>query len=1140
MPRRDDIHSVLVIGSGPIVIGQAAEFDYSGTQACRVLRSEGLRVILVNSNPATIMTDPEVADATYVEPITPAVLETIIAKERPDAVLATLGGQTALNAAMALHESGVLERYGCPLIGANVEAIKLGEDRELFKGVVQRCGAESCRSVICHAMEEVWAGAEELGYPLVVRPSFTMGGLGSGFAHTPEDLARIAGAGLHDSPVGEVLLEESILGWKEFELEVMRDHADNVVVVCSIENLDPCGVHTGDSITVAPALTLTDREYQRLRDIGIAIIREVGVDTGGCNIQFAIDPATERIIVIEMNPRVSRSSALASKATGFPIAKIAARMAIGYTLDEVPNDITEKTPASFEPTLDYVVVKVPRFAFEKFPAADPTLTTTMKSVGEAMSIGRNFTEALNKALRSQERKDAAFHWRGPRPTIEAARAVLAAASTPTDGRIVQVQQALRGGCTVEEVYQATGIDPWFLDQIALINEIADQVRSCGRSERHLEPETLRLAKRHGFSDAQIGELVGLGEAVVRGVRQALDIRPVFKTVDTCAAEFAARTPYHYSTYDSETEVAPRERPAVLILGSGPNRIGQGIEFDYSCVHASFALRDAGYDTVMINCNPETVSTDYDTSSRLYFEPLTLEDVLEVYEAERAAGPIAGVIVQLGGQTPLGLARALKAEGVPIVGTSPEAIDWAEDRGQFGRILDECGLPAPRHGTAFNSAQAAQVARDIGYPVLVRPSYVLGGRGMQIVYDEATLREYVDRATDTGGEHPEHPVLIDRFLDDAIEIDVDVLYDGEQMLVGGIMEHIEEAGIHSGDSACVLPPVTLGPREIRRVRESSHALARALAVRGLMNVQFALAQDVLYVLEANPRASRTVPYVAKATGVPLAKAAARVMLGASIADLRREGLLPTVGDGGTMPVDAPVSVKEAILPFKRFRTHEGRVVDSVLGPEMRSTGEVMGIDASFGAAFAKTQMGALWGLPTSGRIFVSIANRDKRAMVFPLKRLAELGFELLSTHGTADVLSRNGVRAQVVRKHSEGPGPHGEPTIVQMIEAGEIDMVVNTPEGSDARRDGYAIRTAATSMDRPIITTIQQLGAAVHGIESIRSATVRVASLQEHAARLDLAVGAAQALPERPAQDASAPSAQVDGAPSAQVDGSTDE
>ncbi|MBW3086031.1 Carbamoyl-phosphate synthase large chain [Austwickia sp. TVS 96-490-7B] len=1100
MPRRDDITSVLVIGSGPIVIGQAAEFDYSGTQACRVLREEGLRVILVNSNPATIMTDPDIADATYVEPITPAVIETIIAAERPDAVLATLGGQTALNAAMALHENGVLDRYNCPLIGANVDAIKLGEDREAFKGVVERCGAESCRSHICHTMEEVWAAAEDLGYPLVVRPSFTMGGLGSGFAYTPEDLARIAGAGLHDSPTSEVLLEESILGWKEYELEVMRDTADNVVVVCSIENLDPCGVHTGDSITVAPAMTLTDREYQRLRDIALAVIREVGVDTGGCNIQFAVDPATGRIIVIEMNPRVSRSSALASKATGFPIAKIAARLALGYTLNEIPNDITAQTPASFEPTLDYVVVKVPRFAFEKFPAADPTLTTTMKSVGEAMAIGRNFTEALQKGLRSQERPAGSFHWRGPRPTPEQAQSYLLSAQTPTDGRIVTVQQALRGGCTVEEVHEATGIDPWFLDQIDLLNDIAAQIRECGRSLRHLEADTLRLAKRHGFSDVQIGELVGLSEAVVRGVRQALDIRPVFKTVDTCAAEFEARTPYHYSTYDEETEVAPRDRPAVLILGSGPNRIGQGVEFDYSCVHASFALRAAGYDTVMVNCNPETVSTDYDTSSRLYFEPLTLEDVLEVYEAEKAAGPVAGVIVQLGGQTPLGLAHALKDEGLPVVGTSPEAIDLAEDRGQFGRVLAEAGLPAPRHGTAFSAAQAVHIARDIGYPVLVRPSYVLGGRGMQIVYDDATLQAYVDRATQAS---PDHPVLIDRFLDDAIEIDVDVLYDGEDMYVGGIMEHIEEAGIHSGDSACVLPPVTLGPRELDRVRRSCLALARGLRVQGLMNVQFALAQDVLHVLEANPRASRTVPFVAKATGVPLAKAAARVMLGASIAQLRIEGMLPSRGDGGAMPVDAPVSVKEAILPFKRFRTEQGRLVDSVLGPEMRSTGEVMGIDRTFGAAFAKTQMGALWGLPTAGRIFVSVANRDKRAMIFPVKRLADLGFELLSTAGTHDVLRRNGIDSRVVRKHSEGPGPDGERTIVDLIEAGEVDMIVNTPGGGDARRDGYAIRTAATGMDRPIITTVQQLGAAVHGIESVLAHPVQVRSLQEHAAGVDL-------------------------------------
>jgi carbamoyl-phosphate synthase large subunit len=1110
MPRRDDIKSVLVIGSGPFVIGQACEFDDSCTQACRVLRDEGLRVILVNSNPATIMTDPEFADATYIEPITPEVVESIIAKERPDAVLATLGGQTALNTAIALHENGVLEKYGCPLIGANVEAIQLGEDRQAFKGVVERCGAESCRSIIAHTMDEVLAAAEDLGYPMVVRPSFTMGGLGSGFAYDEEGLRRIAGAGLHDSPTTEVLLEESILGWKEYELEVMRDHADNVVVVCSIENLDPMGVHTGDSITVAPALTLTDREYQRMRDVGIAIIREVGVDTGGCNIQFAINPQDGRMIVIEMNPRVSRSSALASKATGFPIAKIAAKMAIGYTLDEVPNDITRETPASFEPALDYVVVKVPRFAFEKFPAADPTLTTTMKSVGEAMAIGRNFTEALQKGLRSAERTGSSFHWRQDEaPSSEQARALLEQARTPTDGRIVLVQQALRGGLSVAEVHEATGIDPWFLDQIVLINQVAETIAqgdtpvgATGAPQEggQLTPALLRLAKRHGFSDAQLSELTRLPEAVVRGVRHALGVRPVYKTVDTCAAEFAAQTPYYYSSYDEETEVEPRERPAVIILGSGPNRIGQGVEFDYSCVHASFALRDAGFDTVMVNCNPETVSTDYDTSSRLYFEPLTLEDVLEVVHAERAAGPLAGVIVQLGGQTPLGLAAALKAEGVPIVGTTPEAIDLAEDRGAFGRVLAEAELPAPRHGTAYSAQEAIEVAKEIGYPVLVRPSYVLGGRGMEIVYDDETLSGYVTRATHAS---PEHPVLVDRFLDDAIEIDVDALYDGSQMYLGGIMEHIEEAGIHSGDSACVLPPVTLGPEELGRVREATLKLAQGIGVRGLMNVQFALAQDVLYVLEANPRASRTVPFVAKATGVQLAKAAARVMLGASIAQLRKEGLLPPTGDGGLMPAGSAVAVKEAILPFKRFRTADGRVVDSILGPEMRSTGEVMGIDDNFGAAFAKSQLFSVTGLPRRGTVFVSVANRDKRAMIFPVKRLADLGFDLIATAGTAEVLRRNGITAGIVRKHSQGRGAGGEPTIVDRITAGEIAMVINTPSGRDARADGYAIRAATTSIDKPIITTVQQLGAAVQGIEALNAGPLAVKSLQEHAVDLDL-------------------------------------
>ncbi len=1111
MPKRDDIKSVLVIGSGPIVIGQACEFDYSGTQACRVLQEEGIRVVLVNSNPATIMTDPEFADATYIEPITPEVVEKIIERERPDAVLATLGGQTALNAAIALHDAGVLEKYGCPLVGANVEAIQLGEDRERFKGVVERCGAESAKSIICNAdgapedatprervalaLDRTLAAAEELGYPVVVRPSFTMGGLGSGFAYDEADLRRMAGAGLRASPTTEVLLEESILGWKEYELEVMRDTADNVVVVCSIENLDPMGVHTGDSITVAPALTLTDREYQRMRDVGIAVIREVGVETGGCNIQFAINPEDGRMIVIEMNPRVSRSSALASKATGFPIAKIAAKMAIGYTLDEVPNDITEETPASFEPSLDYVVVKVPRFAFEKFPAADPTLTTTMKSVGEAMAIGRNFTEALQKALRSVERKGAAFHWDGEEPTPEEARAHLEEARTPTDGRIVQVQQAMRARLSVEEVHEATKIDPWFLDQMALVNDLAQQVHDA----EELDPQLLELAKRHGFSDAQIARLRRMEESVVRGVRHALGVRPVFKTVDTCAAEFAARTPYHYSSYDEESEVQPRERPAVIILGSGPNRIGQGVEFDYSCVHASFALRDAGYDTVMVNCNPETVSTDYDTSSRLYFEPLTLEDVLEVIHAETQAGPVAGVIVQLGGQTPLGLARELKAAGVPIVGTSPEAIDLAEDRGHFGRVLHEAQLNAPKHGTAFSAEEAVEIARGIGYPVLVRPSYVLGGRGMEIVYDDTTLSEYVTRAAIAS---PEHPILVDRFLDDAIEIDVDALYDGETMYLGGIMEHIEEAGIHSGDSSCTLPPATLGSSELQRVREATAALAKGIGVRGLMNVQFALAQDVLYVLEANPRASRTVPFVAKATGVPLAKAAARVMLGTSIEDLRTEGMLPRDLDGGAMPAHAPMSVKEAVLPFKRFRTKEGEVVDSLLGPEMRSTGEVMGIDADFGAAFAKSQLGSLdSGLPTTGTVFVSVANRDKRAMIFPIKRLADLGFRILATQGTADVLRRNAIECEVVTKHSERSGD--EMSVVDQILGGEIDVVFNTPSGQHARADGYAIRAATTAMDKPIVTTVQQLGAAVQSIEARIGGELRVKPLQEHARDLDL-------------------------------------
>ena len=1101
MPRRTDISSVLVIGSGPIVIGQACEFDYSGTQACRVLKEEGLRVVLVNSNPATIMTDPEFADATYVEPITTEVLTSIIAKERPDALLPTLGGQTALNAAIALDAAGVLEEYGVELIGANIAAIEKGEDRQQFKEVVEKCGGESARSAIIHTVEEALAAAHDLGYPMVVRPSFTMGGLGSGIAYDETDLRRIVGQGLHYSPTTEVLLEESILGWKEYELELMRDKNDNVVVVCSIENVDPVGVHTGDSITVAPALTLTDREYQRLRDIGIAVIREVGVDTGGCNIQYAVHPDTGRVIVIEMNPRVSRSSALASKATGFPIAKIAAKLAVGYTLDEIPNDITQVTPASFEPTLDYVVVKVPRFAFEKFPAADPTLSTTMKSVGEAMALGRNFTEALGKALRSIDKGGSVFHWDGEPVSGPDLEQLLVRIARPTENRIIGVQQALRAGASVEQVFEATKIDPWYLDQIQLVNEVAAAVADAPA----LTEDVLREAKKHGLSDAQVARLRRMGpagEATVREVRYALGVRPVYKTVDTCAAEFAARTPYHYSSYDLETEVAPREREAVIILGSGPNRIGQGIEFDYSCVHAALTLREK-YETVMVNCNPETVSTDYDTSDRLYFEPLTFEDVLEVYQAELAAGPVKGIIVQLGGQTPLALAQRLADAGLPILGTSPEAIDAAEDRGEFGRVLVEAGLPAPAFGTARSLDEARGVAAGIGYPVLVRPSYVLGGRGMEIVYSEQQLTGYVERALAaaaaedrTAGTLPA-PLLIDRFLDDAMEIDVDALYDGTEMFLGGVMEHIEEAGIHSGDSACVLPPVSLSDTEIERIRRSTEAIARGVGVRGLLNVQYALVSDVLYVLEANPRASRTVPFVSKATGTSLAKAAARVMVGETIAELRAAGVLPATGDGGTLPLDAPIAVKEAVLPFKRFRTADGTVVDTVLGPEMRSTGEVMGFDRDFPHAFAKSQAAAFGGLPTSGRVFVSVADRDKRSIVFPVKRLAELGFEILATDGTSSVLRRNGIASRVVRKFSSGRGADGEPTIVDLITAGEVDLVINTPSGQGARADGYEIRAATTAADKPIATTVDQLAAAVQGIEAVLAGPFEVASLQEH-------------------------------------------
>ncbi|WP_024805480.1 carbamoyl-phosphate synthase large subunit [Nocardia sp. BMG51109] len=1121
MPRREDLHHILVIGSGPIVIGQACEFDYSGTQACRVLRAEGMRVSLVNSNPATIMTDPEFADSTYVEPITAEFVEKVLAREQAngtpvDALLATLGGQTALNTAVALHDGGVLEKYGVELIGADFDAIQRGEDRQKFKDIVAEVGGESARSKVCYTMDEVHETVAELGFPVVVRPSFTMGGLGSGMAYDDADLDRIAGGGLAASPTANVLIEESILGWKEFELELMRDGRDNVVVVCSIENVDPMGVHTGDSMTVAPAMTLTDREYQRMRDLGIAVLREVGVDTGGCNIQFAVDPRDGRLVVIEMNPRVSRSSALASKATGFPIAKIAAKLAIGYSLDEIVNDITKETPACFEPTLDYVVVKAPRFAFEKFPGADPTLTTTMKSVGEAMSLGRNFTEALGKVLRSLETSATGFWTRGdgrwapsdegdPQAIAAAVSAILDDLRVPTEGRIYQVERALRLGASVEEVAEASGVDPWFVAEIAGLVELRAEILAAPV----LDEALLRRAKHYGLSDRQLAELRPelAGENGVRELRHRLGVRPVYKTVDTCAAEFEAKTPYHYSGYEldpgAESEVAPqRERSKVIILGSGPNRIGQGIEFDYSCVHAAQTLSEAGYETVMVNCNPETVSTDYDTADRLYFEPLTFEDVLEVYHAESASGTVAGVIVQLGGQTPLGLAQRLTAAGVPVVGTSAAAIDLAEDRGEFGDVLVAAGLPAPKYGTATTFEQAKKIAADIGYPVLVRPSYVLGGRGMEIVYDENSLEGYISRATELS---PEHPVLVDRFLEDAIEIDVDALCDGDEVYLGGVMEHIEEAGIHSGDSACALPPITLGRSDIEAVRRSTAALAKGIGVRGLLNVQYALKDDVLYVLEANPRASRTVPFVSKATAAPLAKAAARIMLGATISGLRKEGLLPAEGDGGHAPLDAPVAVKEAVLPFHRFRRPDGTGIDSLLSPEMKSTGEVMGIDADFGTAFAKSQTAAYGSLPTSGTVFVSIANRDKRAMVFPVKRLHDLGFRILATEGTAEMLRRNGIPCERVRKHSD-PEPAADdagsagipgPSIVDQIKDGEIDIVFNTPYGNSGPRvDGYEIRSAAVGASIPCITTVQGAAAAVQGIEATINGGIGVRSLQE--------------------------------------------
>ncbi|MDO5097783.1 MAG: carbamoyl-phosphate synthase large subunit [Corynebacterium sp.] len=1108
MPKRNDITHVLVIGSGPIVIGQACEFDYSGTQACRVLKQEGMRVTLINSNPATIMTDPEFADHTYVEPIEPEVIEKIFEKEiaqgHPiDAVLATLGGQTALNAAIQLDRRGSLEKYGVELIGADIDAIERGEDRQKFKDIVAAIGGESARSRVCHSMDEVRETVAELGLPVVVRPSFTMGGLGSGLAFNDEDLERIAGGGLAASPEANVLIEESILGWKEYELELMRDSADNVVVICSIENVDALGVHTGDSVTVAPAMTLTDREFQKMRDQGIAIIREVGVDTGGCNIQFAQNPKDGRLITIEMNPRVSRSSALASKATGFPIAKIAAKLAIGYTLDEITNDITGVTPAAFEPTLDYVVVKAPRFAFEKFVGSDDTLTTTMKSVGEAMALGRNYVSALGKVMRSLENKQAGF-WTVPDESFagdkaQDVKALLADLNRPTEGRMYDAELALRLGASIEDVYQASGIDPWFLAELKQLVDFRQELIGA----KTLDETLLRRAKFYGLSDRQIAALRPefAGEDGIRRLRWSLGIRPVFKTVDTCAAEFEAKTPYHYSAYEldpaAESEVQPQtEKDKILILGSGPNRIGQGIEFDYSCVHAALELSRVGYETVMVNCNPETVSTDYDTADRLYFEPLTFEDVMEVYHAESQSGTVAGVIVQLGGQTPLGLAEKLRDAGVPVIGTTPEAINLAEDRGEFGEVLRKANLPAPAFGTATSFDEAKAVAATIGYPVLVRPSYVLGGRGMEIVYDETSLADYIERATEITSDHP---VLVDRFLDSAIEIDVDALCDGEDVYLAGVMEHIEEAGIHSGDSACALPPMTLGPEDIEKVRKSTAALAHGIGVKGLMNVQFALKDDILYVIEANPRASRTVPFVSKATGVHLAKAASRIMTGSTIKELQAEGMIPTDYDGGSLPLDCPIAVKEAVLPFNRFRRPDGTMLDTLLSPEMKSTGEVMGLADNFGAAYAKAEQAAFGALPTGGTVFVSVANRDKRTLIFPIQRLASLGFKMLATAGTAAMLRRNGVECETVLKRSEAEeGDNvGKQSIVDLIRAGEVDLILNTPAGSaGARHDGYEIRAAAVSVGIPLVTTVQGVTAAVQGIEALQTGELSVRALQE--------------------------------------------
>jgi carbamoyl-phosphate synthase large subunit len=1114
MPKRTDLDSILVIGSGPIVIGQACEFDYSGTQACKVLRAEGFRVVLINSNPATIMTDPDLADATYIEPLDLDSLTRVIAAERPDAMLPTLGGQTALNLAIAAHEAGVLDEYAVQLIGAGVEAIRTAEDRRQFKAAMLGIGLSVPRSGIAYTLAEAMAVGEEIGFPLIVRPSFILGGGGTGLAGSPVELEAVAASGLSASPIGEILLEQSVAGWKEYELEVMRDAADNAVVVCSIENLDPMGVHTGDSITVAPAQTLTDVEYQAMRDAAFACIRRIGVETGGSNIQFAVDPATGEMVVIEMNPRVSRSSALASKATGFPIAKIAAKLAVGYRLDEVTNDITGETPASFEPTIDYVVVKVPRFAFEKFSGVPSTLGTKMQSVGEVMAIGRTFPESLQKAMRSLETGRDGLNCDPAEVAHDGIDVdeLVRRAAVATPERPYQLEAALRRGVSVERLAEASAIDPWFLDQIASISEERARL-SAFDGPQSLSRADWRRAKRAGFSDAQLAYLWGTDATTVRSTRLAAGVAATMKTVDTCAAEFAARTPYHYATYEDEDEVAPLERPAVVILGSGPNRIGQGIEFDYCCVHAAFELSAAGYETVMINCNPETVSTDYDTSDRLFFEPLTPEDVLNVCDAidppgvrgvpglpgVRGVPGLAGVVVSLGGQTPLKLAHDLEAAGIRVLGTSPDCIDLAEDRERFNALCQQLGIPQPEGGVVTRPEAARAVAGRMGYPVLVRPSYVLGGRAMEIVYDDKGLSGAMDALAASvegqGGLSASRPVLIDRFLEDATEVDVDAVRDSSgEVLIGGVMEHIEEAGVHSGDSACAIPPPTLTGDVVATIEDHTRRLAEALSVVGLLNVQYAVKDGVVYVLEANPRASRTVPFVSKATAVPLAKVAARVMVGATLAELRDEGLLrpdEARARGGH------VAVKEAALPFDRFG------VDTLLGPEMRSTGEVMGIDRTFGLAFAKSQVAVGNRLPDRGTVFLSLADRDKPAGLVAARRFADLGFSLVATSGTAAACEAEGIPvAAVVAKVGDEPGVGGVPhgigiDAVDLIASGKVDLVLNTPRGRGPRADGAHIRRAASTHGVPCLTTVAAALAAAAGIADWRTAEHRVRSLQDY-------------------------------------------